>query len=849
MNKYVQLGNKYITHKKMRTALVIISMILASCFLYIVITIAMGEYIHGRKMEENSENWYVKYSNLTEEQKAALANNINVEASVSGLQQIGLEPHDFYYTDTDTGMSSFNLTILETMDQELFSYDIVDGRLPENPGEIMLNERAFYRFGGEKKFGDTIVLDMVKRDYMGSELSRTSWEYVLTGIYSNPLQNEDEWSYYGYALPGTKEYEEMGTFVRFKRKYHWNKDAQELAENIGAKPDKNGNLFELNEALSIYYVQNQFFILMSVGILMLVFLTIYFCMVMVRSLMSTNVIDKLSDYTVLKSMGATNRQLRRIFMRENFIDGVIAYLGGIALGQILLRVGLNRIVVLDDLHLEYAWAALLFNAFFLWLTIELASIEPFFMLKKSTIIDIIGKRDMVKKAGKKGKKEKKPGPIYKRMRIESQYAYKNMMRNKKSFWNPVASFTLSIFLATTLLMSIYTISYYIGIGSLAMPVSFDNYPYDITAYYSDNSDEKKMDGEKLLEAEKAIEARPDVKTVDKMAQLYLWQSVESKTLRLPSDVPEIKQYGDDMTFIAVLTKGELEKLNEYLLDGQDAYEMLKDGGVLVQTKFIDYSGDEHILFDVKPGDTIMLQQMDQYVRDTTKENKSITKKSSSLFEPMVVKGTVSASPFGYHPMSLIMSYDYLLKAYGQEFLDAHTLGCYIEIDEDTFNEEDFDIAMAKESAFSGWQYMDVSKTIESEIGVYFILGYFIVGFIMFLGILSMLNTMVNEQLQRRKENGILRAIGLSRSGLNRMLIMEKAWIGIVSWVIGTALGIFFSWLLTMAELYDMGQKFKIAWHVPCITLAVMAAVIALLSWLTIITVGKLDISMEVRNQD
>ena len=196
-----------------------------------------------------------------------------------------------------------------------------------------------------------------------------------------------------------------------------------------------------------------------------------------------------------------------------------------------------------------------------------------------------------------------------------------------------------------------------------------------------------------------------------------------------------------------------------------------------------------------------------------------------------------------------MSYEYVRDTYGEELVDMRTCGCYVRVDESLFDKESFDAAIAKESALGEWYYMDIHKNIDEETNVALYLGYFVVGFIMALGVVSMLNTMVNEQLQRKKEHAILRAIGLSRSGLNKMLLLEKLWMGLVSWVIGTVLGILLAWLYSYTLIYMAEGTFHMAWYVPCMTLVVILAVTGILSCIMIQTVVKMDISKEVRAQD
>ena len=52
--------------------------------------------------------------------------------------------------------------------------------------------------------------------------------------------------------------------------------------------------------------------------------------------------------------------------------------------------------------------------------------------------------------------------------------------------------------------------------------------------------------------------------------------------------------------------------------------------------------------------------------------------------------------------------------------------------------------------------------------------------------------------ERTRENGLLRALGLSRKQMRRMLAWEAVFIALTATVIGLALGVFFGWIGMLA---------------------------------------------------
>ncbi|MDE5967291.1 MAG: ABC transporter permease [Lachnospiraceae bacterium] len=864
MNSYIELGNKYVTRKKMRSLLVIISMVLASMLIYVVVAAGMGTFMHAKGVEEAWANYYVGYYNLSDEQYDIVKNYANVEScargGLVGPKLIGVdndrnvlvEPKN-YYT-----WYNFRLMEMETFDQDIFADTLLEGRLPENSSEIMLCEADVHRFTEEVKLGDTIVMHFIDAEGSDDDVPQkeATKEYVFCGIYKS--EGEDSWNACsGYTL--ADDMTGLTTYVRFKRKYHWRADADALADSIQAKIDRWGKKYYFNDPLDMYYFQNDQVFILGILLTMFAVLLIYFCMVMVRSLMSVNVINKLKDYTVLKSMGATNKQLRKIMMRENLVQGCIAFVTGVVSGQLFLSLFLVRYCELYSLSFRYIWMALLANALFLWLTIELASIEPFFMLKKVSIVEALGQRELIKHS----KRKKKPGLLYRKLSIEGQYAYKNMKRNRKSFWNSVAAFTISVLIITTMMATLTNAG--ISIEADEMMSIFPGaveYAYDITVPLS-YSETGNADYGKIEQARQALEAREDVLAADYAAGCLVAQDV-ANGLQLKQEVINALNWSpstDALLELCFLSESQLKRLNEYMMDGVDACEAVKDGGVIV-LGYADLNGQKDVPFyNLKVGDRIAFGSL-EVISEIDKENekrggigsdgyvssfKEVRDKKA--YEQYIIKGFCKVNnQISDFPRTVVMSYEYVKETYGEDFIKNQIGSINVNIDEKTFDKAAFENVVGTQPALLSWNYTDIKKMIAEETRIMQYIGIFIVAFIVILGVVSMLNTMINEQIQRKKENAILRAIGMSRSGLNKMLIMEKMLVGFMAWFIGTVLSIVLSYVFTIGFRYMTEAKFVFPWYICGITAAVLFVIMAVLSWLMIIMVGKMDITEGIRNE-
>ena len=97
----------------------------------------------------------------------------------------------------------------------------------------------------------------------------------------------------------------------------------------------------------------------------------------------------------------------------------------------------------------------------------------------------------------------------------------------------------------------------------------------------------------------------------------------------------------------------------------------------------------------------------------------------------------------------------------------------------------------------------------------------------FVSIFGMINTLVLSVYERTREIGMLRAIGMTRRQVRRMIRQESVITALIGAAIGLPLGIFLAALVNRAlSEYDM--RFAIPW-VQLVVLTVVAIVIGILA--------------------
>ena len=104
-----------------------------------------------------------------------------------------------------------------------------------------------------------------------------------------------------------------------------------------------------------------------------------------------------------------------------------------------------------------------------------------------------------------------------------------------------------------------------------------------------------------------------------------------------------------------------------------------------------------------------------------------------------------------------------------------------------------------------------------------------------VALVGVANTLALSVVERRRENGILRAVGMTRRGLKLMMAFEALLIGLVGSITGVVLGLLYGCLGLLALPFESSSGVQIVFSVPwwqlgtAVAIAVLAALLA--SWI------------------
>ena len=379
------------------------------------------------------------------------------------------------------------------------SIRLVSGRLPENDNEIVIPTHLKTNGRLNLKVNDTITLEVGKRiDSTGYELDQNNpyqksdadgngeflietktKTYKIVGTIERPATNIENYTAPGYTFityidnnkisgnvdvyarftkDGTKNWYEtianiMGVDpVLFKKVYNQegysNDDIEKLSEQM-----ENAYLIDVNKYLIDLETNpissssiSGLGIVVSIVIGIIVFTSV-FC---IKNSFDISITEKIKQYGMLRSVGATKKQIKRNVFYEATILGLI----GIPLGILLGYLASYILIIISNYYLsdmiqasfklEFAFSiiAVLIAILLGIVTIYFSAFRSAKRASKVSPIDSIRNSANIKI---NPKKIKSPKFIKKIFGMGGEIAFKNLKRNKKKYRTTVISIVVSVF--------------------------------------------------------------------------------------------------------------------------------------------------------------------------------------------------------------------------------------------------------------------------------------------------------------------------------------------------------------------------------------------------------------------
>ena len=784
------------------------------------------------------------------------------DVSLDKLNSIDKKDFSYFY-QKPIGFSKFDSAneykpyiYISSVDKEYFNeLHLISGRFAENDSELVISNHINTNGGASYKIGDIITLKYGERvvegvntlannEYYEEETLNIVGEktYTIVGIVER--SNFEDYSASGYStftLDMNDKEETANVFVMFNNKKKIIKQSEDLAKKLGYN-----NAISYNSTLLALYGESTYGNIMKSMITMIVImlsLVSIGCIVVIYNSFAISVMERKKEFGLLSSIGATKKQLSYTVFFEALIEGIIGIILGICgayigIGTVILIINnlIGDILVLK-LNLVTNIMFIIIPVIFMILVIFISALVPSRRAAKVSPIEAIRQNDDIKINKKKIKTGKLVNKLF---GIEGEIALKNIKRNKKKYRVTIVSLFISIVLFIS--FSSY-MNYTIDTASNVM----GEVPYDYQiSYFGDDNDIDALD--KISEIIKSNDVKEYVSYSASNLSIICNYTYSDEYLDFYKSA-----YGDDG--IKALTNLKYQYISIYILDdiSYNKYKELigldKDSVILLNKfKGVSYGNNKRVNYDIpviNNGDiNIKICNFDDNDEDvdTTKycnkkiDNIFITNKSFDLIEE-----------FSYmSDFKLIVN-----KKLYDNISDSGTHYTQYNIISD--NTDNIDKLTKELDKYDNVNYTNVKESMKQAnnmILVVKILMYGFIGLITLIGVTSVFNTISTSMALRKREFAVLRSIGLTRKGFNKILFFESLFFGLKSliYAIPVSLGVTIIIHYALADMMSI-NSIVIPWKAIIISIVSVFVIVLLTMMYSTSKIKKHNIIEQIREEN
>lgn len=878
MNLMKTLTLKNLKLNRKRTIVTIVGIILATALLSALVTLVSSfQYSMIEYQKQKGGDFHVKFSNVKMSELSEFKNNRNIESTFEtmGMGFAKLDgcknedkPYAYVMATDEAGF-------------ERGCFKLIEGRMAKNEDEIVIPRHLKTNGRIDIKVGDEITLDVGKRydsntesvisencayEHEAETLTDTvTKHYKVVGIMERPGYGMEDYSAAGYTFVtysdelaaidnGTKsEASEADTtltvYSRYTQKALRNKDAvtadiigvdeklfakannssvemtaeesdRFLKEMENAKYDIYMNGFLISYEC-VFPIDGTFKALFTVAavVALIIILTSVYC---IKNSFNISITEKIRQYGMLASVGATRRQIKSSVKTEAAMLGVVGIPVGTMSGILASLVLVKVVNALSAGWLNFALSfhtslpALILAVILSIATIYFSATGSARRAARVTPLEAIRNTKEIKI---KSAKLKTPAIIGRIWGIGGVISYKNIKRNNKKYRTTVTSIVICS-------VTFIVISYFMSMAFSVVGMSYASTDYNIGINMSCKKD---LDIEKLSELLSDIEGAKDYLVG---AGYYFDVDKPEYTKKYGEYCGQLYDDSEDVSQEFLITVLNDKSYDKYASDA--GIKNAAAGAILVNKCTFDvynensskYAKKEMELYKYKAGDTIECGYNvydDASSDDNAVEGgtESSTEDNSGYVDEetinngvrktvdVTIAGVTDKVPIGYKGYSntlLFMNQKGFESLWadgksGNEFKPGNAIYSAYVVAE---NADEYQDTLEKETEENP-EYSQISfyvsnldKEMRDEKSLFTLLGVFAYGLIVviaLIGITNIINTLSTGMELRSREFATLRSIGMTDKQFVGMVRLESVFISVKALVIGVPLGILISYLL------------------------------------------------------
>ena len=884
MSIFTKLTQRYLSKNKTRTIVTLIGIIVSMALFTAVIEGAYSGYqfLKNREIAVTGE-WQV------------IMNNVNEEGLEEAKTNKQIEKYENVYTlgwaevaNENDGKPYLLVQSLGDTEHALFPINLVSGRMPEKQDEILLPENFIANAKEKYQVGDTITLETGQRFIEKEQLSEntpyqekeslkntTKHTFTIVGIMERlPFEIEE------FSCPG---------YTCITNGFHT--DNQKLFLTIHS-PSKMQE-FLMRQTISDSYVPHSDLLRfygtfkasgersVLIGLTtVLVLLIAYGSISLIYNSFSISISERIRQFGIMRSIGASNRQIRRMVLFEAFLLAMIGIVLGIIVGcvgigvtlawvqnnfivNITNKVGLGLRLVISPLPILIAVLICLVT------TIVAAYIPAYKAIHKSAIEAIRQSDEIIIKPN-----EVKTSILTQKLfGFAGVMATKNFKRNKRKYRSTILSLALSVIL----FISAASLTQYVS-RMLLIQSSND---HKMNVMYNVYTDEQE-DVDQRFNMIKAIPEIQNIAITQKIFdEVYIqrnyiaseyWTAENQQYLRRIKDAVGVNVeliFVDDDTFHNLCKQNKIDSSSYFdetnpkgLLYNHVIQQFIReDKAIARDVSVIDTDANNVPMFVreykeiegyaslhepyIKDGKQYYLFYPIEYIEEM-KGYENLDLRKAKLYPveeididiPLVAGAQIKENLFTLSRNTMQLIYPRSMAT----TLFTNTDTNYIkrlsnpEIGIQTDNHAIVTQKLEKIKKDNGWsadQIYDFDRDRQNNRMFILVINVFSYGFILLIGVISIanvFNTISTNIILRRKEFAMLRSVGMSAKGFQRMLNYECLIYGGRSLAIGLPISFIFSFFIH----YVINQMVQVDYFIPYVSVLLAIAMVFVVVFITML---------------
>lgn len=822
MNIFARITARTMKENKTRTIVTIIGVILSTAMITAVATLGgtfQNFFIEYTKEQDGS--WHVAGLSLPVKEAEKAEKQAEVVNSTK-VAELGYARYEHLLSPM---MPYLYVQSFSENTRSMLPVALKEGKFPEKQNEVIIPDylNANLEEGNQILIGDTLPQELGEREYKGERLSQINSymgtetkaeesfvpkekrEFTVVGLYdySSLVTSIGAPGYEVYADPGNETGSYTDLYVELKdikKTYDFQK---EVFGGYGSVT---------HESLLRWYgvVDNDRFSTVYTGLLLILTAVIMTgSVLLIYNAFSISLRERSTQFGLLSSLGATKKQLRQSMRYEAFMVsligiplGVLSGIAGIGITLHFIEEGLSQWLYgkSKEIPLVVNAGAVLLSIAVAFFTVFISVWIPSRRIKRLSPMEAIRASEDIKiRPGE----VKTGGWVFEIFGLSGMMADKNYKRDRKKYRTTIVSLSISILLFTT--AALFQI-YLIETGSFVMDVPAAD--VECVIYQPDKDTEK---------ADKILEKTEGIEEIFSYEKVYLMLQVPSEILGSVFEGREVMT-DENYTVISAET---------VILPNEVFEEMAKKEGISLFAykntevpRFL-YTENEHTY----NSSTQRYETQDYFLENGEKRAElgwitTSGKAEKEIFEPqgeIILGDAVEKLPekMGIRntDFALFMS-ESMYQDFSEYFLRTDPIKTYnIKCENPGVVSETLEKEL-KEQGIQSENVTDLHALYQQDRNTMMAVQILTYGFIILISLIAVanvFNTISTNFMLRRKEFAMLRSMGMSPKGFNRMLYYECLIYGSKSVLYGIILTVMVSYVICKVIGIGADAGFVIPW--------------------------------------